>query len=50
MGSKRKLIDELLQGVESMKAQREGRAVLRTNKVQRPPCTMASSAPTPRKG
>ena len=34
MGSKRKLIDELLQGVESMQAQREGRIALRTHVVR----------------
>lgn len=34
MGNKRKLIDELLQGVDAMRVHREGKVTLRTHTVQ----------------
>ena len=34
MSKKRKLIDELLQGVEAMRAHREGKITLRTHTVE----------------
>jgi len=34
MNKKRKLFDELMQGVESMREQREGKITLRTHKVE----------------
>ena len=40
---KRKLIDELLEGVDSMRRQREGKVTLRTHKVQeRPPLSVGA--------
>ena len=44
MRKKRKLIDELVQGVDEMKQQREGKITLRTHKVEALPPLKVDSA------